>query len=59
MTYKTLKLQQLLKLKNEGQCKRFVEAIANADFKAFGDIRNLLFERELGTNILTDLIEKP
>ena len=28
----------------------------NADLNAFVDLRNLIFDREIGTNILTDLI---
>ena len=34
-----------------------MRAIVDADLSAFGDIRNLLFDRELGTNVLTEIVD--
>lgn len=31
-----------------------VEAIVQADREAFSDMRNLMFDREIGTNLLTE-----
>lgn len=54
MYYKTLKREQITKLKNEKLYSEMIEAIKQADVLAYGDIRNLLFDRELGTNVLTE-----
>ncbi len=35
-----------------------MRAIVDADLSAFCDIRNLLFDRELGTNVLTEIIDQ-
>jgi|LauGreDrversion4_2_1035121.scaffolds.fasta_scaffold69370_1 hypothetical protein len=56
MTYKVLKNKQLSKLKSHS-CEAYVRAIVDADLTAFGDLRNLFFERELGTNILSEIYD--
>jgi hypothetical protein len=56
MTYKVLKRQQLIRLRKERKFEDFVKCLKNADLNAFVDLRNLIFDREIGTNILTDLI---
>lgn len=56
MTYKHLKRQQVTKLRKQREFVQMVTAIRDADLTAFGDVRNLLFERELGTNILSESV---
>ena len=34
-----------------------MKAIVEADMSAFGDVRNLLFDRELGTNVMTEFAD--
>ncbi len=34
-----------------------MRAIVEADMSAFGDVRNLLFDRELGTNVMTEFAD--
>ena len=54
MTYKALKREQLDSFKLQKKYKEMIQAIKEAELTAFGDIRNLLFEREIGTNLLTE-----
>jgi hypothetical protein len=58
MLYKTLKQQQLDKLKKDKQFKEYVAAIKDCQLEAYADLRNLLFDREIGTNILTQYFTK-
>ncbi|CDW88097.1 UNKNOWN [Stylonychia lemnae] len=55
MMYKNLKNKQLSHLKQSKQYDQLIEQILRVDLKVYGDIRNILFDREIGTNILTDL----
>ncbi len=56
MTYKMLKKKQMDKLKEDGKFKELIAAISKANLTAFGDIRNILFDREIGTNILSEFL---
>eukprot|EP00347_Sterkiella_histriomuscorum_P012585 403368003 len=55
MVYKRLKNEKLKSLKAQEKYSEFLDEIVSADMRAFSDIRNILFDREFGTNILTDL----
>lgn len=54
MMYKAMKREQIRELKKESRFKEMIEAMVLANDEAFGDIRNLLFDREIGTNLLTE-----
>jgi len=56
MTYKRLKIEQLNNFKRSKDYTGFVQALNRMIIKAFGDIRNLVFDKIIGTNILSDLI---
>ena len=56
MTYKNLKRSQLNNFKKQNDFTNLIKSIIQADLTAFGDLRNLIFDRELGTNILTEFV---
>jgi hypothetical protein len=58
MQYKVLKHQQLTALVKAGQYSEYVAALKGAELSAFGgDIRNLIFDKEIGTNVLSGLMK--
>ena len=58
MTYMTLKRHQLSQLLASDLYQEYLTALKSFDPKAFGDVRNLLFDTDsaLGTNILTNMV---
>lgn len=56
MIYKGLKRDQISQLKKDGQYTEMMTAIVESDLNAFKDLRNLLFDRELGTNLLSEFV---
>jgi len=48
-----LKKNQLAGLLEKRQIPQYIAAIQNANLEAFGDIRNLIFDKHLGTSLLT------
>lgn len=48
----------MAKLCREKKYSEMIEEIFSAELKAFADIKNLLFDTEIGTNVLTYLIQK-
>jgi hypothetical protein len=52
------KRQQIGRLKAEKKWKEMIKAIQESEIMAFGDIRNIMFDREIGTNIITDMVTK-
>ena len=56
MIYKSLKMEQIADLKTKELYHEMIQAIKETDLNCFKDMRNLLFDRELGTNILTEFV---
>lgn len=56
MIYKSLKMEQVADLKSKEHYHEMIQAIKETDLNCFKDLRNLLFDRELGTNMLTEFV---